>query len=171
MKIRTDFVTNSSSSSFVAITIKNKKLVEIFSSMQEIEGLEISSETNEIKYSLNEGWEIGQPPRSMKYFSKKLIALLRDLECENGNLKCTAAKKALKSFEAEIIEATEEVDWVHRMEGYGEAYSWEGFEDTVCKLMERKGLSSYPKFVTVNRHYTFDKEKGEKYKNDTKYEE
>ena len=82
-------------------------------------------------------------------------------------------KKPVEIFSSmpEIIEATEEVDWVHRMEGYGEAYSWEGFEDTVCNLMERKGLSSYPKFVTVNRHYTFDKEKGEKYKNDTKYEE
>lgn len=156
MKIRTDFVTNSSSSSFVSLHITSAKLAQIFAVANEeteIEGLEILEGGKGIKFRVDE-LEIA-PPKSINETINKLVELVTWAENFSNARRELEAK--LKQDEKVILSDIEAVEFDFGEEGWGEAFGYEGFEDVYDKLQEEVGAE--PESIRIcHYHLGFTKE-------------
>ena len=164
MKIRTDFVTNSSSSSFVSLHITSAKLAQIFAEANnetEIEGLEILEGGKGIKFRVDEV-EIA-PPQSINDTINALVELVRWAEKFFNAGHGLEAK--LKQDEKDILNDIEAVEFDFGEEGWGEAFGYEDFEDVCYKLQEE--VEEEPAAIRIHHFVSFTKDgnekRGEKY--------
>lgn len=160
MKIRIDFVTNSSSSSFVSLHITSVKLAKIIATT-EIDDLKILENGKTVNYQ-SEELDAGQPPKSAKDIVDKLVELVSELgELNNEDY---GLENTLRDNEKSILGDIEAVEWQHEVEAWGEAYGYEGIEMDIGRLMTAEGLSMGPESVKISQGFHFTKETGEEYK-------
>lgn len=114
MKIRTDFVTNSSSSSFCSIHISGSKLTEIlkkYKSVFESEDFDVTINDSGFDYSGNDG-EDYEGPENKNDMARCFIEVIRDLVdyCEQPE-EFNALIEELEESEEEINKTITSLDW------------------------------------------------------------
>ncbi len=141
MKIRTDFVTNSSSSSFVAIKINSREMAKLFEKHRDVLEDFLSPDTIEFfgEFGITEdtiSLEGGIPesdfgkymPKDISELISKLAALLtfREVEAKEHigdgeyNEEFDELLTELFEREAELIDSVERIDWTFGYEEHGE---------------------------------------------------
>ncbi len=125
MKIRSDFVTNSSSSSFVCIEIKSNKLREI------LDKYNIALKSKSKKYNVVlKGEDCSSGGTGVESVDEALRELIEILECQGEDL----LSQEIENNFAEICEDIEALSYEYGSSGYGE---FEDSEDS-CEFVYTK---------------------------------
>lgn len=176
MKIRTGFVTNSSSSSYITISITSEKLAEILKEYEKklersFECFELDGEECRIERE-----DFDEIPSKLNNVMNALIKVLRT------TTDCKPLLSKLTKQKSELLASIEEVDWsyeegiwgdVNGGVGYDDAdYSEETLKKVYAKIAKKKGCSvdevtsdDFVEYVIDNvlittRRFTYSKAKG-----------
>lgn len=134
MKIRTDFVTNSSSSSFCSIHISGSKLTEIlkkYKSIFESEDCDITINDSGFNYSEEEGGYEG--PADKSDMARSFIEFIRELaDCCEEPEAFDELIEELEENEEEINNTITSLDWSRCDTGWGgdsESRIWHNYDE------------------------------------------
>ena len=190
MKLRTDFVTNSSSSSFICVEIKSEKLKSIMEKYSDfIEELREyvcceEMEPQEGFYMRQDEGGYVDVPSKVEDVVDILATFFEEFAeyCDEFEDRIPGFVQELRDNEKEIIDDITQIDWTYGDVGWGgdsdsryypENYSEDALESIYESIMEENGYESkedvteedFCEYVgnqtsTEEHRYYFDKEKG-----------
>ena len=189
MKIRNGFVTNSSSSSYLVMTVRNRELVEVIRELTEKELREnyiciVIEDDETIRYeeecsSIERIFDLDGVINQIAYVISPRIEDT-DYDCANGNALDKVAHKIVENKD-KLVESTELVEVIESHYGYGgeddsryekSHYTPEQLNDIYNEIAQKKSIladdvsdedfSEYVASKSSSSHYTytFDREQG-----------
>ena len=156
MKIRNDFVTNSSSSSFVSISIENEKLTEILSEFS----CYVDSNTKTFTYEELENGDIEPPvtPNDLVEKIEELLNFLSEYDCDTIEAYGDITEKIneIEEIAPEIIKSTKRVVWKHKIGGYGESFEYADKDGDISAAIEEYGVKD-PTSYEIEQEFKIQK--------------